>query len=107
MYLVKLHLVICNIYYLVILQESPLKTPQENSFDVSVNASANLIFWRMRICYQNNGGSSISKGKNSKLRRNFFLNFAPVLFWKQLILTEYVFIRVLMGKLRRQSHEGF
>jgi hypothetical protein len=40
--------------------------------------SASLAELRMRICYQNNGGSSISKRENNKLWRDFSPNCAPV-----------------------------
>jgi hypothetical protein len=41
---------------------------------------------RMRICYQNNGGSSISKRENIKLWRDFSPNCAPVSLGEQWIL---------------------
>jgi hypothetical protein len=40
--------------------------------------SASLAELRMRICYQNNGGSNISKRENIKLWRDFSPNCAPV-----------------------------
>ena len=40
--------------------------------------SASLANLRMRICYQNNGGSNISKRENSELWRDYFRNCAPV-----------------------------
>ena len=40
--------------------------------------SASLAELRMRICYQNNGGSSISKRENIKLWRDFSPNCATV-----------------------------
>jgi hypothetical protein len=48
--------------------------------------SASLANMRMRICYQNNGGSNISKGENIKLWRNIFPNCAPVSLGEQRIL---------------------
>jgi hypothetical protein len=41
---------------------------------------------RMRICYQNNGGSNISKRENSELSRDYFRNCAPVSLGEQRIL---------------------
>jgi hypothetical protein len=41
---------------------------------------------RMRICYQNNGGSNISKRENSELWRDYFRNCAPVSLGEQRIL---------------------
>jgi hypothetical protein len=48
--------------------------------------SANLADMRMRICYQNNGGSNISKRENSKLWNDRFPNCAPVSLGEQRIL---------------------
>jgi hypothetical protein len=48
--------------------------------------SANLSDMRMRICYQNNGGSNISKRENIKLWKNIFPNCAPVSLGEQRIL---------------------
>ena len=48
--------------------------------------SASLAELRMRICYQNNGGSSISKRENIKLWRDFSPNCAPVSLGEQRIL---------------------
>jgi hypothetical protein len=48
--------------------------------------SASLPELRMRISYQNNGGSNISKRENIKLWRDFSPNFAPVSLGEQWIL---------------------
>ena len=48
--------------------------------------SASLVDSRMRICYQNNDGSNISKRENSKLWRDYFRNCAPVSLGEQRIL---------------------
>jgi hypothetical protein len=51
--------------------------------------SASLADLRMRICYQNNGGSNspnISKRENSELYRDYFRNCAPVSLGEQRIL---------------------
>ena len=48
--------------------------------------SASLVDMRMRICYQNNGGSNIPKRENSTLWRDYFRNCAPVSFGEQRIL---------------------
>jgi hypothetical protein len=48
--------------------------------------SASLAELRMRICYQNNGGSNISKRENIKLWRDFSPNCAPVSLGEQRIL---------------------
>ena len=48
--------------------------------------SASLADLCMRICYQNNGGSNISKRENSKLWRDYFCNCAPVSLGEQQIL---------------------
>ena len=48
--------------------------------------SASLADLRMRSCYQNNGGSNISKRENSELWRDYFRNCAPVLLGEQRIL---------------------
>jgi hypothetical protein len=41
---------------------------------------------RVRICYQNNGGSNISERENSELLRDYFRNCAPVSLGEQRIL---------------------
>jgi hypothetical protein len=48
--------------------------------------SASLADLRMRICYQNNGGSKISKRENIELYRDYFSNCAPVSLGEQRIL---------------------
>ena len=48
--------------------------------------SASLADMRMRICYQNNGGSNISKRQNRELWRDYFPNCAPVSIGEQRIL---------------------
>jgi hypothetical protein len=48
--------------------------------------SASSADMRMPICYQNNGGSNISKRENIKLWRNIFPNCAPVSLGEQRIL---------------------
>jgi hypothetical protein len=48
--------------------------------------SASSADMRMRICYQNNGGSNISKRENIQLWRNIFPNCAPVSLGEQRIL---------------------
>ena len=48
--------------------------------------SASLADTRMRSCYQNNGGSNISKREISKLWRDFFPNCALVSPGEQRIL---------------------
>jgi hypothetical protein len=48
--------------------------------------SASLADTRMRICYNNNDGSSILKRVNIKLWRNIFPNCAPVSLGEQRIL---------------------
>jgi hypothetical protein len=48
--------------------------------------SASLADLRMRICYQNNGGSNISKRENSEVYRDYFRNCAPVSLGEQRIL---------------------
>ena len=47
---------------------------------------SSLADLRMRICYQNNGGSNISKRENSELWRDYFRNCAPVSLGEQRIL---------------------
>jgi hypothetical protein len=54
--------------------------------------SASLADLRMRICYQSNGGSNISKRENSELYRDYFRNCAPVSLGEQRILIKQVFI---------------
>jgi hypothetical protein len=54
--------------------------------------SASLADLRMRIFYQNNGGSNISKRENSELYRDYFCNCAPVSLGEQRILIKKVFI---------------
>jgi hypothetical protein len=49
-------------------------------------ARASLAELCMRICYQNNGGSNISKRENIKLWRDFSPNCAPVSIGEQRIL---------------------
>jgi hypothetical protein len=48
--------------------------------------SASLADLRMRTCYQNNGGSNISKRENSQVYRDYFRNCAPVSLGEQRIL---------------------
>jgi hypothetical protein len=48
--------------------------------------SASVADLRMRICYQNNGGSNISKRENSELWRDYFRNCASVSLGEQRIL---------------------
>jgi hypothetical protein len=48
--------------------------------------NVSLADLRMRICYQNNGGSNISKRENSELWRDYFRNCAPVSLGEQRIL---------------------
>jgi N-acetylmuramoyl-L-alanine amidase CwlA len=43
--------------------------------------SASLANLRIRICYQNNGGSNISKRENSELWREYFPNFCTCFAW--------------------------
>jgi hypothetical protein len=50
---------------------------EESALVVRVR-SANLAELRMRIFYQNNGGSNISKRENIKLWRDISPNCAPV-----------------------------
>jgi hypothetical protein len=47
-------------FILLFLREKSRKTHRENPFFVSRVRSASLADLRMRICYQNNGGSNIS-----------------------------------------------
>jgi hypothetical protein len=65
--------------------------------------SASSADMRMRICYQNNGGSNISKRENIKLWGNIFPNCAPVSLGEQQILIKYVFIYWFMWKLRSST----
>jgi hypothetical protein len=60
--------------------------------------SASLADLRMRICYQSNGGSNISKRENSELYRDYFRNCAPVSLGEQRILIKQVFIYWFMWK---------
>jgi hypothetical protein len=48
--------------------------------------SASLADLRMRIRYQNNGGSNIPKRQNRELWRDYFRNCAPVSHGEQRIL---------------------
>ena len=57
-------------------ENPPSKTHRENPFLLSERAQ--FVGLRMRICYQNNGGSNISKHEVGKLWRDFFPNCAPV-----------------------------
>ena len=54
--------------------------------------SASLAGLRMRIRYQNNGGSNISKRDNSELWRDCFRNCAPVSLGEQRILMKFLSI---------------
>jgi hypothetical protein len=54
--------------------------------------SASLADLRMCICYQNNGGSNISKRENSELWRDYFPNCARVSLGEQQILIKFLSI---------------
>ena len=62
------------------------KTHRENPFPCLRVRSASLANMRMRFCYQNNGGTNISKRENIKLWRKIFPNRAPVSLGEKRIL---------------------
>jgi hypothetical protein len=62
------------------------ENPQGKHFSRLRVRSASLADLRMRICYQNNGGSNIPKRQNSELWRDYFRNCAPVSLGEQRIL---------------------
>jgi hypothetical protein len=67
--------------------ENPSKTDRENPFLLSSRAyDKSFVGLRMRICYQNNGGSNISKHEIGKVWRDFFPTCAPVSLGGQWIL---------------------
>ncbi len=57
--------------------ENPSKTHRENPFLLLRVRNRSFVALRMRICYQNNGGSNISKHENVKLWSDLFRNCAP------------------------------
>ena len=65
--------------------ENPSKPTGKIHFYCLRMCNRSFVGLRMRICYQSNGGSNISKHENIKLWRDFFRNCTSVSFGGQRI----------------------